>query len=74
MSNSEYDRLIADSKTTASSSQRVSDLQKAEAILLEDEGITPICYISTAYLIRPEIKNVYNDNLGGWQFKYASVK
>ncbi|WP_236156032.1 hypothetical protein [Lactobacillus delbrueckii] len=30
--------------------------------------------ISTAYLIRPEIKNVYNDNLGGWQFKYASVK
>ena len=73
-SNSEYDRLIADSKTTASSSQRVSDLQKAEAILLEDEGITPIYYISTAYLIRPEIKNVYNDNLGGWQFKYASVK
>lgn len=73
-SNSEYDRLIADSKVTASSSQRVSDLQKAEAILLEDEGITPIYYISTAYLIRPEIKNVYNDNLGGWQFKYASVK
>jgi oligopeptide transport system substrate-binding protein len=73
-SNSEYDRLIADSKTTASSSQRVSDLQKAEAILLEDEGITPIYYISTAYLIRPEINNVYNDNLGGWQFKYASVK
>ncbi|WP_375711315.1 hypothetical protein [Lactobacillus delbrueckii] len=38
MSNSEYDRLIADSKTTASSSQRVSDLQKAEAILLEVKG------------------------------------
>ncbi|CDR77732.1 Protein of unknown function [Lactobacillus delbrueckii subsp. lactis] len=25
-------------------------------------------------MIRPEINNVYNDNLGGWQFKYASVK
>ncbi|MDF4029401.1 hypothetical protein P3S54_03275 [Lactobacillus delbrueckii] len=30
--------------------------------------------ISAAYLIKPEIKNVYNDNLGGWQFKYARVK
>ena len=32
---SQYDALIADSKTTASSSQRISDLQKAEGILMK---------------------------------------
>ena len=71
---SQYDALIADSKTTASSSQRISDLQKAEGILMKDEGITPLYYMSTAWLIRKDIHAVYNDNLGGWQFKYAYVK
>lgn len=71
---SEYDNLIAKSKVTASAIERVKYLQEAEAILLKDEGITPVYYMTTAYLIRPSIKNVYNDNLGGWQFKYAEVK
>ena len=71
---SQYDALIAASKTTASSSQRISDLQKAEGILMKDEGITPLYYMSTAWLIRKDIHAVYNDNLGGWQFKYAYVK
>lgn len=71
---SEYDSLIAKSKVTASAIEQVKYLQEAEAILLKDEGITPVYYMMTAYLIRPSIKNVYNDNLGGWQFKYAEVK
>ena len=35
-----YDKLIADSKTTSSTSKRSSDLTKAENILLKDAGVT----------------------------------
>ncbi len=38
--NATYDKLIADSKTTSSTSKRWSDLTKAENILLKDAGVT----------------------------------
>lgn len=72
--NSEYDKLIADSKVTPSSSNRLKDLKQAEGVLLNNEAITPLYYMTTAWLIRPNVKGVINDNLGGWQFKYAYVK
>ena len=57
--NATYDKLIADSKTTSSTSKRWSNLTKAENILLKDAGVAPLYYSTTASLIiRPSVKGV----------------
>ncbi|ARD06290.1 peptide ABC transporter substrate-binding protein [Lactobacillus amylolyticus] len=72
--NSEYDKLIAASKTTSNSEERYNDLVKAEKILLKDQGITPLYYQTTAWLIRPNIKGViYNPAGANYNFKEAYV-
>ncbi|GHV98222.1 peptide ABC transporter substrate-binding protein [Lactobacillus nasalidis] len=70
--NSTYDKLIADSKTTSSTSKRWSDLTKAENILLNNTGISPLYYSTTASLIRPSVKGVIQ-NRGTWNFKNAYI-
>ena len=72
-SNSEYDKLIADSKTTASTSQRWSDLSKAEDILLDDAGICPLYYSTSVMLVRPNVKKAYSTR-GNWDFKETYLK
>ena len=71
--NSQYDKLVADSKTTASSSKRWSDLTKAEEILLNDVGVSPLYYDTNVWMIRPSVKNVIQ-NRGTWNFKTAYIK
>ena len=71
--NSEYDKLVADSKTTSSSSKRWDDLTKAEEILLKDSGISPLYYQSSSVLVRTNVKDVYQ-NRGTWNFKVAYIK
>ncbi|MGN1406954.1 peptide ABC transporter substrate-binding protein [Lactobacillus sp.] len=71
--NSEYDKLVADSKTTASSSKRWDDLTKAEEILLNNVGVSPLYYDTNVWMIRPSVKNVIQ-NRGTWNFKTAYIK
>ncbi|MGM9905552.1 peptide ABC transporter substrate-binding protein [Lactobacillus sp.] len=71
--NSSYDKLIADSKTTASTSKRWDDLTKAEDILLNNVGVAPLYYNTNAALIRPTVKDVYQ-NRGTWNFKDTYIK
>ena len=71
--NSQYDKLVADSKTTASSSKRWNDLTKAEEILLNDVGVSPLYYDTNVWMIRPSVKNVIQ-NRGTWNFKDAYIK
>ena len=71
--NETYDKLVADSKTTASASKRWSDLSKAETILLKDAGISPLYYYTNVWMIRPSVKNVIQ-NRGTWNFKDAYIK
>ncbi len=72
-SNSQYDKLIADSKTTADTTKRWDDLEKAEKILLSDEGIAPLYYKTEAWLVRPDIKGiVYNG--AGLNYNFETVK
>ena len=72
-SNKEYDKLIADSKVTASTSKRWDDLTKAENILLENTGVAPLYYNTNVWMIRPSVKGVIQ-NRGTWNFKDAYVK
>ena len=73
-SNSQYDKLIADSKTTADTTKRWDDLEKAEKILLSDEGIAPLYYKTEAWLVRPDIKGIVYNGAGlNYNFKNAYV-
>lgn len=73
-SNKQYDKLIADSKTTTDTDTRFNDLAKAEQILLKDQGVTPLYYQTQAWLVRPSIKGiVYNAAGANYNFKNAYV-
>ncbi|CDF76255.1 peptide ABC transporter substrate-binding protein [Lactobacillus acidophilus] len=73
-SNSQYDKLIADSKTTPDTTKRWDDLEKAEKILLNEQGISPLYYRTEAWLVRPDIKGiVYNGAGVNYNFKNAYV-
>lgn len=73
-SNSQYDKLIADSKTTADTTKRWNDLEKAEKILLSDEGIAPLYYKTEAWLVRPDIKGIVYNGAGlNYNFKNTYV-
>ncbi len=71
--NATYDKLIADSKTTASTSKRWDDLTKAEDILLNNVGVAPLYYNTNSALIRPTVKDVYQ-NRRTWNFKDTYIK
>lgn len=74
-SNTKYDQLIADSKTTASTSKRYQDLASAEKILMNDSGVAPLYYQSNAWLVRPSVKGiVYNVTGANYNFKEAYIK
>ncbi|WP_035443529.1 peptide ABC transporter substrate-binding protein [Lactobacillus crispatus] len=73
-SNSQYDKLITDSKTTADTTKRWDDLEKAEKILLSDEGIAPLYYKTEAWLVRPDIKGIVYNGAGlNYNFKNTYV-
>ena len=71
-SNKEYDKLVQDSKTTSSTSKRWSDLTKAENLLLNDAGVSPLYYNTTIWMIRPSVKGLIQ-NRGTWNFKNVSI-
>jgi oligopeptide transport system substrate-binding protein len=66
--------LVAASKTTSSSSQRWNDLAKAEQIIIEQQGVTPLYHAASAWMIRPSVKNVVFNGAGAnYDFKTAYV-
>ena len=72
--NGEYDKLIASSKTATNDESRFSDLVKAEKILLKDQGISPLYYQTSAWMVRPSVKDViYNVAGANYNFKHAYV-
>lgn len=73
--NSEYNKLIAESKTTNSTSKRWSDMVKADQILMKDQGITPLFYMNEATLVKPSVKGVVFNGAGNpYNFKTAYIK
>ncbi len=72
-SNTTYDKLIADSKTTSSDAKRWKDLASAEDVLLNDTGVCPLYYLTTVMLVRPSVKKAVNVR-GSWDFKETYIK
>ena len=52
----------------------MDDLEKAEKILLNEEGIAPLYYKTEAWLVRPDIKGIVYNGAGlNYNFKEAYV-
>ena len=74
-SNKTYDKYVAASKTTGSTSTRFKELAKAEQILLEEQGVTPLYHPVEAWMVKPNVKGViYNGAGANYSFKYAYLK
>lgn len=73
-SNKEYDKLVADSGTTASESKRWDDLIKAEQLIINDQGVTPLYHPEEAWMVRPSVKGVIFNGAGAsYNFKNAYI-
>ncbi|WP_239744989.1 peptide ABC transporter substrate-binding protein [Mammaliicoccus sp. O-M54] len=66
-SNKEYDSIIkaADSSLASDPDKRLSELQRAEGMLLNEAGIVPLYQVGVAQLQKPNVKNVVNHQYGG---------
>ena len=74
-SNKTYDKYVAASKTTSSTSDRFKDLAKAEQVLLAEQGVTPLYHPIEAWMVKPSVKGViYNGAGANYSFKYAYLK
>ncbi|MDL0112456.1 peptide ABC transporter substrate-binding protein [Mammaliicoccus sciuri] len=66
-SNKEYDSIIkaADSSLASDPDKRLSELQRAEGMLLNEAGIVPLYQVGVAQLQKSNVKNVVNHQFGG---------
>jgi ABC-type oligopeptide transport system substrate-binding subunit len=73
-SNKEFDSLIKKSEDNPNFEQRMSDLVKAEKILIDDAAIAPICYGAHRALKKPYVKDVIWHAIGPeYSLKWAYV-
>ncbi|SDX05496.1 oligopeptide transport system substrate-binding protein [Marininema mesophilum] len=63
-SNADFDRLMEKSKVTKDLKQRNEDLVKAEKIVMDDAGVSPLFYESQAYVQKPYVKQLYRLPIG----------
>lgn len=71
-SNKEYDNLISKSEKTANEAKRYAYLAKAEQVLINNQGVTPLYHPEEAWMVRPSVKNViYNGAGANYNFKEA---
>lgn len=73
-SNAEYDRLIAQAKSTADNSIRMANMHKAEEILADEMPIIPIYYYTKPQMLKSYVKGVYYPVNSYPQFQYAYIE
>ncbi|EIV99611.1 peptide ABC transporter substrate-binding protein [Thermoanaerobacter siderophilus] len=72
-SNPEYDRLIAEAKSTNNNEIRMENMKKAEEILMEDMPISPLFFSATAYVQQDYVKGIVRHAVGvdnDWKWTY----
>ncbi|MCI1467315.1 MAG: peptide ABC transporter substrate-binding protein [Lactobacillus sp.] len=73
--NNQYDTLVAESKSEGNNSKRIAEMQKAENIILADQGITPLYNKTEAWMVNTKVKGlIYNGAGANYNFKTAYVK
>lgn len=72
--NPDYDRLIDQARVTAAPATRLELFQQAEAILLEECPVIPIYFYTKPYLIRPSVKNWFDNPLDHHPYKHVYLE
>jgi oligopeptide transport system substrate-binding protein len=73
-SNAEYDRLIMEAQAETNIPKRLSALQKAETILLDDGPVIPIYFYTNNMLVSSELEGFEPHNRDIHLLKYLSLK
>ncbi len=76
-SNPEYDKLVADGKSSllTDPAKRWEALAKAEKILFDDAAISPMYQKGSSYLERPYVKNILVHAFGSdYSYKWAYIE
>ncbi len=72
-SNPKYDELIQKAKSSGDPKVRVPAMHEAEKILMNDMVIAPIYYYTNNWLIKPYVKGLAINTIGGVDFKQAWI-
>jgi len=73
-SNKEYDRLIAEVKSTSDRAKRFELMHQAEKIIFDESMLCPIYYYVDIFLLSDKIDGFWSSPLGYKYFMYATVK
>ncbi len=73
-SNPDYDKLIAQAKSTDDNAVRMPALHKAEDLLMKDMAVSPLFFRTRTYLMSPNIKGYYGSPYGFDYFMYATIE
>jgi oligopeptide transport system substrate-binding protein len=72
--NAEYDRLVKEAKVSNDQTLRMSNMHKAEQLIINDAGLIPIYYYVSVMLENPQVKDYYIDLSGFVHMQYAYVQ
>ena len=70
--NDTFDLLVGVAESTGDLTARAAFLHDAEAMLLEDSAVSPLCFSGTAYLLREGLTGVSHDCFGHSYFTAVS--
>ncbi len=73
-SNKDYDALIADAKITQDPKTSLSDMRKAEAILMNDMVILPMYYRNNYMMMKPYVKGFWRSPLNQPYFDAVTLE
>ena len=73
-SNSDYDRLIKQAKSTSDQTIRMPALHEAEKTLMKEMPIIPIKFYNTAVMVAPKLKKFVVPPMGGIYLQYAHIE
>lgn len=74
--NAQYTKLVTKAETTDANNEaaRFNDFVQAEKLLMQNQGVSPLYFQNTAYMIRPTVKGlVHNATSPEWNLKHAYV-
>ena len=63
--NDTFDLLVGVAESTGDLTARAAFLHDAEAMLLEDSAVSPLCFSGTAYLLREGLADLLREGLTG---------
>jgi len=72
--NEEFNTLLLAAKEAPSEEQRWACLEKAEALLMEDMVICPICHHESCSIQKPYLKDVVASHLNTTDFRWAHIE